>query len=96
MSKLQKYLVDEVLKDFQSVEQSFFNETDSTNLPNPIDESGAIDAGEPEVGYYADGTKRILNGAKPENWFKQGGYTQIEKPKSDYMRGKGKNKDTES
>jgi len=48
------------------------------------------------VGYYADGTKRILNGAKPEIWFKQGGYTQLDKPKSDFMRGKGKNKDTES
>jgi hypothetical protein len=96
MSKLGKYLVDEVLKDFQSVEQSFFNQNDSTDISKNINESAAIDSGEPEVGYYADGTKRILNGAKPENWFKQGGYIQLDKPKSDYMRGKGKSKDTQS
>jgi putative sterol carrier protein len=67
-----------------------------TKKLDTLNESGAIDSGEPDVGYYADGTKRILNGAKPEIWFKQGGYTQLDKPKSDYMRGKGKNKDTES
>jgi hypothetical protein len=67
-----------------------------TKKLDTLNESGAIDSGEPDVGYYADGTKRILNGAKPEIWFKQGGYTQLDKPKSDYMRGKGKTKDTES
>jgi ATP/maltotriose-dependent transcriptional regulator MalT len=34
MSKLRNYLVDEVLKDFQSVETSFFVETSSTNSIN--------------------------------------------------------------
>lgn len=67
-----------------------------TTKLSSLNESGAIDSGEPDVGYYADGTKRIINGAKPEIWFKQGGYTQLDKPKSDFMRGKGKNKDTES
>jgi hypothetical protein len=67
-----------------------------TKKLDTLNESSSIDSGEPDVGYYADGTKRILNGAKPEIWFKQGGYTQLDKPKSDYMRGKGKNKDTES
>ena len=67
-----------------------------TTKLSSLNESGGIDSGEPDVGYYVDGTKRIINGAKPELWFKQGGYTQLDKPKSDYMRGKGKNKDTES
>ena len=67
-----------------------------TKKLDTLNESSSIDSGEPDVGYYADGTKRIINGAKPEIWFKQGGYTQLDKPKSDYMRGKGKNKDTES
>ena len=67
-----------------------------TTKLSSLNESGAIDSGEPDVGYYVDGAKRIINGAKPEIWFKQGGYTQLDKPKSDYMRGKGKNKDTES
>ncbi len=67
-----------------------------TTKLSSLNESGGIDSGEPDVGYYADGTKRIINGAKPEIWFKQGGYTQLDKPKSDFMRGKGKNKDTES
>ena len=67
-----------------------------TSKLDTLNESVYVDAGEPETAFYVDGAKRIINGAKPENWFKQGGYIQIDKPKSDYMRGKGKNKDTES
>jgi len=51
---------------------------------------------EPDTSFVADGQKRILNTAKPENWYKQGGYVQLEKPKADAMRGKGKSKDTET
>ena len=67
-----------------------------TSKLDTLNESVYVDAGEPETAFYVDGAKRIINGAKPENWFKQGGYIQIDKPKSDYMRGKGKSKDTES
>lgn len=67
-----------------------------TSKLDTLNESVYVDAGEPETAFYVDGSKRILNAAKPENWFKQGGYTQLDKPKSDYMRGKGKSKDTES
>ena len=67
-----------------------------TTKLSSLNESGAIDSGEPDVGYYVDGARRIINGAKPEIWFVQGGYKQLDKPKSDFMRGKGKGKDKES
>ena len=51
---------------------------------------------EPDMSFVADGQKRILNKAKPENWYKQGGYTQLDMPKADSMRGRGKTKDTET
>ena len=51
---------------------------------------------EPDTSFVADGQKRILNKAKPENWYKQGGYIQLEEPKADAMRGRGKSKDTET
>ena len=51
---------------------------------------------EPDMSFVADGQKRILNKAKPENWYKQGGYTQLDMPKADSMRGRGKSKDTET
>jgi hypothetical protein len=51
---------------------------------------------EPDASFVADGQPRILNKAKPENWFKQGGYVQLDIPKADAMRGRGKSKDTET
>ena len=51
---------------------------------------------EPDTSFVGDGQKRILNKAKPENWYKQGGYTQVDIPKADAMRGRGKSKDTET
>jgi hypothetical protein len=51
---------------------------------------------EPDTSFVGDGQPRILNKAKPENWYKQGGYTQIDTPKADAMRGRGKSKDTET
>lgn len=88
MNQLEKHLIDEIIKDFESVDKTIFLKG--------ISESANVDAGEPETAFYVDGAKRIINGAKPENWFKQGGYIQMDKPKSDFMRGKGKGKDTES
>ena len=54
------------------------------------------DDGEPETGYVADGQKRIIGKGKPEPWFNQGGYTQLDKPTGDWIRGKGKNRDNDS
>jgi hypothetical protein len=51
---------------------------------------------EPDTSFVADGQPRILNTAKPEGWYKQGGYTQMHTPKADAMRGRGKTKDTET
>jgi hypothetical protein len=51
---------------------------------------------EPDTSFVADGQPRILNTAKPEGWYKQGGYTQLHTPKADAMRGRGKSKDTET
>ena len=58
--------------------------------------SGFTAADEPDTSFVADGQPRILNKAKPEGWYKQGGYTQMDTPKADTMRGKGKSKDTET
>jgi hypothetical protein len=66
-----------------------------TNESSNFGMSGA-EPGEPNPNYVADGQKRILDKGKPEGWFKQGGYTQLDIPKGDWMRGKGKNKESES
>jgi len=65
-------------------------------LKETASNSGFRGQDEPDTSFVADGQKRILNTAKPENWYKQGGYTQIDTPKADGMRGKGKSKDTET
>jgi len=58
--------------------------------------AGMTAGDEPDTSFVADGQPRILNKAKPESWYKQGGYTQIDTPKADSMRGRGKSKDTET
>jgi len=58
--------------------------------------SGFTAGDEPDTSFVADGQPRILNTAKPEGWYKQGGYTQMDTPKADAMRGRGKSKDTET
>lgn len=57
---------------------------------------GVQSDGEPDSGYSPDGTLRIIDRGKPEPWLKQLGMKQIDKPRADAMRGKGKSKDTES
>jgi hypothetical protein len=57
---------------------------------------GVIDGGEPEAMYIPDYKIRNLNKERPEPWFKQMGYIQMDFPKADSMRGRGKSKDTES
>ena len=49
------------------------------------------DEGEPDTGFLQGGTKRQLGqlAGKPEPWFEGGGYTQVEFPEADYIRGKG-------
>lgn len=66
------------------------------NLKEAASNAGMTAGDEPDTSFVADGQPRILNKAKPENWYKQGGYTQIDTPKADGMRGKGKSKDTET
>jgi hypothetical protein len=68
---------------------NLFNESSNFGM------SGA-EPGEPNPNYVADGQARILDKGKPEGWFRQGGYTQIDKPKGDWMRGKGRKKESES
>jgi len=68
---------------------NLFNESSNFGM------SGA-EPGEPNPNYVADGQPRILDKGKPESWFKQGGYTQLDKPKGDWMRGKGRKKESES
>jgi hypothetical protein len=66
------------------------------DLKEAASNAGMTAGDEPDTSFVGDGQKRILNKAKPENWYKQGGYVQLEKPKADAMRGKGKSKDTET
>jgi hypothetical protein len=65
-------------------------------LKETASNSGFGGQDEPDTSFVADGQPRILNTAKPENWYKQGGYTQLHTPKADSMRGRGKSKDTET
>ena len=69
-----------------------------SNLFNESSNFGMAGAepGEPNPNYVADGQARILDKGKPESWFKQGGYKQLDKPKGDWMRGKGRKKESES
>ena len=66
------------------------------NLKETASNSGFSGQDEPDTSFVADGQPRILNTAKPENWYTQGGYTQMDTPKADSMRGRGKSKDTET
>jgi hypothetical protein len=65
-------------------------------LKEAASNSGFSGQDEPDTSFVADGQPRILNTAKPEGWYKQGGYTQMDTPKADAMRGRGKSKDTET
>jgi hypothetical protein len=65
-------------------------------LKETASNSGFRGQDEPDTSFVADGQPRILNKAKPEGWYKQGGYTQMDTPKADAMRGRGKSKDTET
>ena len=65
-------------------------------LKEAASNAGFNGTSEPDTSFVPDRSKRILNKEKPENWYKQGGYTQLDKPKADNMRGVGKSKDTET
>jgi hypothetical protein len=65
-------------------------------LKEAASNAGMTAGDEPDTSFVADGQPRILNTAKPENWYTQGGYTQLHTPKADAMRGRGKSKDTET
>jgi hypothetical protein len=65
-------------------------------LKETASNSGFSGTDEPDTSFVADGQPRVLNTAKPENWYAQGGYTQMDTPKADSMRGRGKSKDTET
>jgi len=65
-------------------------------LKEAASNAGFSGTDEPDTSFVADRQKRILNKTKPEGWYKQGGYTQLDKPKADNMRGVGKSKDTET
>ena len=51
----------------------------------------SADAGEPDTGHIKAGKLRILgiDDNKPEPWYESGGYTQLDFPEADHMRGKG-------
>jgi hypothetical protein len=44
--------------------------------------------GEPDTAWLTDGSARKIDTARPEYWFKQGGYKQVDFPKADWVRGK--------
>ena len=60
----------------------------STTLNETTGNSGYEADGEPPAGHTPDGQSRKLNSGKPENWFKQLGFSQLEIPKADRMRAK--------
>ena len=69
----------------------------SEDVLSEIARTGGVESdGEPDSGYTPDGNLRIIDRGKPEPWLKQLGMKQIDKPRADNMRGKGRSKDTES
>jgi hypothetical protein len=69
----------------------------SEEVISEIAGTGGIESdGEPDSGYTPDGILRIIDRGKPEPWLKQLGMKQIDKPRADNMRGKGRTKDKES
>ena len=86
--KFDQKIFDLIVKKLDTLTEDIITETSSVGF--------GADDGEPETGYVSDGQKRVINGGKPEPWFTQGSYKQLEVPKGDYMRGKGKNKDKDS
>jgi predicted GNAT family N-acyltransferase len=81
--KLQKKLIKKDVLDATDVK--------SAQYLNPKNESfygGDIAAGSPETSYTTDGNLRLLDRGKPEPWFKQLGYTQMDKPRASFMRGR--------
>jgi len=69
----------------------------SEDVLSEIARTGGVESdGEPDSGYTPDGNLRIIDRGKPEPWLKQLGMKQIDKPRADNMRGKGRSKDKES
>ena len=69
----------------------------SEEVLSEVARTGGVESdGEPDSGYTPDGILRIIDRGKPEPWLKQLGMKQIDKPRADNMRGKGRSKDTES
>jgi hypothetical protein len=96
--KNKKVVVKNIDKDVHGMPT--INGKKATTFRIPTNESSLggyqADRGEPETGYVADGQTRLINKAKPEPWFRQGGYKQLDKPKGDWIRGKGKDRDKDS
>ena len=91
--------VEKLEKRLKSLRKQFDKEKKDLNFDKSYAvQEGQIDAGEPETGYIPDGKKRKFGkrSGRPEPWFDQLGYTQVDYPKADRMRGRGKGKDTES
>jgi hypothetical protein len=69
----------------------------SEEVISEVARTGGVQSdGEPDSGYTPDGNLRIIDRGKPEPWLKQLGMKQIDKPRADAMRGKGRSKDKES
>jgi hypothetical protein len=69
----------------------------SEEVISEVARTGGVQSdGEPDSGYTPDGNLRIIDRGKPEPWLKQLGMKQIDKPRADNMRGKGRTKDKES
>lgn len=87
-SKIYKLITTKLEKVFGKLER-FISTIDMNQL---MMEAGIYraDPGEPETGYLPGGTTRKLgdNFGKPEPWYSNGGYTQMEFPKADYIYSK--------
>ena len=78
-----------VVKDNNTVDDiKTDNDIIQKSLPDDGVNEGAVEGGEPEAMYTPDGLQRRLNIGKPEYWFKQLGFTQVDVPTADWMRGR--------
>ena len=67
------------------------------DLYNSIVEQSSMEAGEPDTGWLPKGTSRKLGYTnKPDEWYVEGGYTQLDFPSADDIFGIGNKPDFEA
>jgi hypothetical protein len=76
---------EKALKQLAAIEAS---KHENINERSSLTGGYGAEPGEPDTAWLTDGSTRKIDTTRPEYWFKQGGYKQIDFPKADWVRGK--------